>query len=301
MAQRMIVVGGPPGSGKSTALPVRSFGVDAFNVDDRCHELHGSYERIPREIARLRVPSARTTGVRAHIESGLRFRGGDDDANVDSHRAGARSSGEGLHDDVVLPCCGRRANIHVERVPGPRLRWRARATGRRDPSDLRRERTPSCRRPSLPSTSWSVSTPRCTTARRAGSRAVAPGRLCYAASRSLGGSNSHFIGPRHEQASAPLSATSVRRPGPKCSPERPTKWRFRSGGRIQRRPALNAGWFTQSQRQVAPSPSWAGAVPPPMGRRREYRRRMVWAVGRRGDGLRDGRRPVWGARGRTRP
>jgi predicted ABC-type ATPase len=47
----MIVVAGPPGSGKSVAFPVDSFGVDSFNADDRSAQLNnGSYQGIPLEI-----------------------------------------------------------------------------------------------------------------------------------------------------------------------------------------------------------------------------------------------------------
>ena len=48
---RMIVVAGPPGSGKSSAFPVSNFGVAYFNVDDRAAELNGgSYFGIPKHI-----------------------------------------------------------------------------------------------------------------------------------------------------------------------------------------------------------------------------------------------------------
>jgi predicted ABC-type ATPase len=41
----------PPGSGKSTAFPVSSFGIDFFNADDRAAALNqGSYLGIPRAI-----------------------------------------------------------------------------------------------------------------------------------------------------------------------------------------------------------------------------------------------------------
>jgi predicted ABC-type ATPase len=51
MPPRMIVVAGPPGSGKSSIFPVRSFGVACFNADDRAAELnHGSYIGIPKHI-----------------------------------------------------------------------------------------------------------------------------------------------------------------------------------------------------------------------------------------------------------
>jgi hypothetical protein len=48
---KMIVVAGPPGSGKSVAFPVDRFGVDSFNADDRSAQLNnGSYQGIPLEI-----------------------------------------------------------------------------------------------------------------------------------------------------------------------------------------------------------------------------------------------------------
>ncbi len=46
----MTVVAGPPGSGKSIRFSVQDFGVDFFNVDDRCRELNGSYQNIPPEV-----------------------------------------------------------------------------------------------------------------------------------------------------------------------------------------------------------------------------------------------------------
>lgn len=51
MSPRMIVVAGPPGSGKSSIFPVSSFGVSFFNADDRAAELNGgSYVGIPKHI-----------------------------------------------------------------------------------------------------------------------------------------------------------------------------------------------------------------------------------------------------------
>jgi predicted ABC-type ATPase len=47
----MIVVAGPPGSGKSSVFPVSSFGHKYFNADDRAAELNGgSYLKISRTI-----------------------------------------------------------------------------------------------------------------------------------------------------------------------------------------------------------------------------------------------------------
>ena len=50
----MIVVAGPPGSGKSSIFPVSSFGVSHFNADDRAAELNGgSYIGISRQIRNI--------------------------------------------------------------------------------------------------------------------------------------------------------------------------------------------------------------------------------------------------------
>src|SRR5713226_8348561 len=51
MSPRMIVIAGPPGSGKSSIFPVSSFGFSYFNADDRAAELNGgSYVGIPRHV-----------------------------------------------------------------------------------------------------------------------------------------------------------------------------------------------------------------------------------------------------------
>ncbi len=49
---RMIVVAGPPGIGKTRDFPVTALGVDAFNIDDRCAQILGSYRAIPRDVRR---------------------------------------------------------------------------------------------------------------------------------------------------------------------------------------------------------------------------------------------------------
>ena len=50
----MIVIAGPPGSGKSTVFPVAKSGVAYFNADDRAAELNGgSYQRISRDIRQI--------------------------------------------------------------------------------------------------------------------------------------------------------------------------------------------------------------------------------------------------------
>lgn len=54
MTPKMIVVAGPPGSGKSTLYPLSIFGVASFNADDRAAELNGgSYIGISRDIRQV--------------------------------------------------------------------------------------------------------------------------------------------------------------------------------------------------------------------------------------------------------
>ena len=51
MRPRMIVIAGPPGSGKSTLFPVSREGYRFFNADDRAAELNGdSYLAISQEV-----------------------------------------------------------------------------------------------------------------------------------------------------------------------------------------------------------------------------------------------------------
>jgi predicted ABC-type ATPase len=63
----MIVVAGPPGSGKTSSFPVTAFGVDGFNIDDRCAQILGSYRAIPRHVRRA-VAIECERFVQSHIE-----------------------------------------------------------------------------------------------------------------------------------------------------------------------------------------------------------------------------------------
>jgi len=73
MRPKMIVVAGPPGSGKSVAFPVDSFGVDSFNADDRSAELNnGSYQGIPLEV-RAVVNKEFEAFVEGHIRNHKSF------------------------------------------------------------------------------------------------------------------------------------------------------------------------------------------------------------------------------------
>lgn len=68
----MIVVAGPPGSGKTSSFPVTAFGIDAFNIDDRCAQVLGSYRAIPRDVRRAVAKECERFVLR-HIESGRAF------------------------------------------------------------------------------------------------------------------------------------------------------------------------------------------------------------------------------------
>ncbi len=68
----MIVVAGPPGSGKTSSFPVTAFGVDAFNIDDRCAQILGSYRAIPRQVRRA-VAKECERFVQRHIETNRSF------------------------------------------------------------------------------------------------------------------------------------------------------------------------------------------------------------------------------------
>jgi predicted ABC-type ATPase len=64
---RLVVVAGPPGSGKSRQFPVDGFGIDGFNVDLRAAALNGGSARaIPRDL-RVRAQKECEAFVEGHI------------------------------------------------------------------------------------------------------------------------------------------------------------------------------------------------------------------------------------------
>jgi predicted ABC-type ATPase len=73
MAPRMIVVAGPPGSGKSSLYPLSSFNVEYFNADDRAAELNGGlYIGISNEIRKI-VNGEFEAFILGCIERGVSF------------------------------------------------------------------------------------------------------------------------------------------------------------------------------------------------------------------------------------
>jgi predicted ABC-type ATPase len=70
---RMIIVAGPPGSGKSSRIPITSFGVESFNADNRAAELNsGSFRKISNDI-RARVNIEFQQWIVDHIEARRSF------------------------------------------------------------------------------------------------------------------------------------------------------------------------------------------------------------------------------------
>lgn len=70
---RMVVVAGPPGTGKSTAFPVSEMGLAFFNADDRAAQLNGGdYRTIPASI-RERVGKDLEHFVEKQIQDGRGF------------------------------------------------------------------------------------------------------------------------------------------------------------------------------------------------------------------------------------
>lgn len=65
----MIIIAGPPGSGKSSRFPLSAFGVDWFNADNRAAELNlGSFRKISAEI-RSRVNLEFQRWILEHISA----------------------------------------------------------------------------------------------------------------------------------------------------------------------------------------------------------------------------------------
>lgn len=70
---RMVIIAGPPGSGKSSIFPVARFRLAWFNADDRAAELNGgSYAAIPRQVRSI-VNREFESFVRQSIDQRISF------------------------------------------------------------------------------------------------------------------------------------------------------------------------------------------------------------------------------------
>jgi predicted ABC-type ATPase len=110
----MIIVGGPPGGGKSTFFPIAAMGVDAFSIDDRCAQILGSYRAIPPAI-RKAVSQECERFVDEHIQSRRSFAVETTMRTLVSVRQAERARGRGFR--TALTFLGTAsADINVERV-----------------------------------------------------------------------------------------------------------------------------------------------------------------------------------------
>lgn len=125
----MTVVAGPPGSGKSIRFSAQDFGVDAFNVDDRCRELHGSYQGIPPEIRR-RAQEECERFVQEHIRTGAGFATETTLRTAVAIKQAQQAKEAGFFTSLVYVATGD-AELNVERI-----RQRGLAGGHSAPPDI---------------------------------------------------------------------------------------------------------------------------------------------------------------------
>jgi len=110
----MIVVAGPPGSGKSTFFPIGALGVDAFSIDDRCAQIVGSYRAIPPAV-RKAVSQECERFVADHIERQRSFAVETTMRTLVSVRQAERARGQGFRTAFTF-LCTTSPDINVERV-----------------------------------------------------------------------------------------------------------------------------------------------------------------------------------------
>lgn len=129
----MTVVAGPPGGGKSIRFRVQDFGVDSFNVDDRCRELNGSYQDISPEV-RKQAQEECERFVQEHIRTEISFAtettlGGSAVATEQARQA----KDAGFFTSIIYVATGN-VELNIERI-----RQRGLAGGHSAPPDMIRE------------------------------------------------------------------------------------------------------------------------------------------------------------------
>lgn len=110
----MIVVAGPPGSGKSTFFPIGALGVDAFSIDDRCAQIVGSYRAIPPAV-RKAVSQECESFVQEHIGQGSSFAVETTMRTLVSARQAGSARQRGFRTTLTFLCTNS-PDINVERV-----------------------------------------------------------------------------------------------------------------------------------------------------------------------------------------
>lgn len=110
----MVVVAGPSGSGKSVRFRISDFGVDSFNVDERCRELHGSFQGIPPEI-RLRAQKECEHFVEDHIRTRTSFATETTLRSTIAIDQAMRAKSAGFFTSVIYVATGN-VTINVERI-----------------------------------------------------------------------------------------------------------------------------------------------------------------------------------------
>lgn len=129
----MLVIGGPPGSGKSSLFPLSESGFDHFNVDDRCAALnYGSYQGIPSEV-RERAGKECATFVEEHIQAGKSFAVETTMRTTVSLQQAARAKRKGFEVELVFVATSD-VETNVKRVT-----MRARSGGHAAPASRVRE------------------------------------------------------------------------------------------------------------------------------------------------------------------
>ncbi len=121
---KMIVVAGPPGGGKSTALGARYFSalqIPYFNIDERCKQLHGSAQKISPQI-RQRANEELRTFCEEHIR-GRRTFAFETTLRVDfAIRIAPEARAAGI--DTEMHYMAGPVETHIERVTARALDWR---------------------------------------------------------------------------------------------------------------------------------------------------------------------------------